>query len=669
MTGTVTEKPGTRRPESAPAPGDPAQQWHTVARVVFPRNRDEDTLPLYVEHGRRLAVAPADDDDTERAASSVAAATHGEDVRSRRATEVRVGARLSFATYFNAFPASYWRRWTVVEKVRLLVRVTGDATVVVYRSSARGTTQRVARQGTRHGGTLLFELDLKPFGDGGWYWFDIIAGKKAAQLDEAEWQVQGAPVRPGNLSIGVTTLNRPDYCKALIDVVGSAEGLRAVLDRLYIVDQGTEKVEDEPGWGESAAVLGDQLEVIHQANLGGSGGFSRGMYETVTAGKSPYHMMLDDDVNIEPEGIVRALTFASYCRRPTLVGGHMFDMFNRSVLHTWGEEVDQWPWKWGPVRGLGHGHDFSAHGLRETHWLHRRVDVEYNGWWMCLVPTEVIREIGLALPVFIKWDDAEYGLRAKAAGYPTVTLPGSAVWHVSWADKDDTIDWQAYYHQRNRMLVALLYSPYRHGGRVLTESLQSDFRHGFSMQYYAEELRLRGLRDLLSGPEHLHRSLAGTLPQLRAAAREFDDAQYSPDPDAYPVPARAKPLRKGRQPEPPSPRMRIPWAAATAARHLRRPTQLSRRKPQAVVPHLTSSWWLLAQLDSAVVTKADGTGAAWYKRRPDRFRRQMAESARLHAQLRADWAELSGRYRAELPHFTSLDAWARTFGIDRDGSA
>ncbi len=53
------------------------------------------------------------------------------------------------------------------------------------------------------------------------------------------------------------------------------------------------------------------------------------------------------------------------------------------------------------------------HNLRNTPWLHRRVDVDYNGWWMCLIPTAVIKEIGLSLPLFLKWDDAEYGLRAN----------------------------------------------------------------------------------------------------------------------------------------------------------------------------------------------------------------------------------------------------------------
>ena len=29
--------------------------------------------------------------------------------------------------------------------------------------------------------------------------------------------------------------------------------------------------------------------------------------------------------------------------------------------------------------------------LRQTPWLHRRVDVDYNGWWMCLIPRAVVR--------------------------------------------------------------------------------------------------------------------------------------------------------------------------------------------------------------------------------------------------------------------------------------
>src|SRR3712207_7609110 len=58
-----------------------------------------------------------------------------------------------------------------------------------------------------------------------------------------------------------------------------------------------------------------------------------------------------------------------------------------------------------------------------------RSDVEFGGWWCCLVPLAAVREVGLPLPLFLKWDDVELALRAGAAGFPTVALPGASVWH------------------------------------------------------------------------------------------------------------------------------------------------------------------------------------------------------------------------------------------------
>ena len=45
---------------------------------------------------------------------------------------------MSFATYFNAFPASYWRRWSILESVVLRVELTGTGRVDVYRTKATG---------------------------------------------------------------------------------------------------------------------------------------------------------------------------------------------------------------------------------------------------------------------------------------------------------------------------------------------------------------------------------------------------------------------------------------------------------------------------------------------------------------------------------------------------
>src|SRR5260221_6767196 len=99
------------------------------------------------------------------------------------------------------------------------------------------------------------------------------------------------------------------------------------------------------GFRDGAKALGDRLQVIEQGNIGGAGGFSRAMDETLRAGKSDYVLVGDDDVQIDPEGILRAATFADLARRPTIVGGHMFSRYERSVLHAFAEVVA--PYRWG----------------------------------------------------------------------------------------------------------------------------------------------------------------------------------------------------------------------------------------------------------------------------------------------------------------------------------
>ena len=79
------------------------------------------------------------------------------------------------------------------------------------------------------------------------------------------------------------------------------------------------------------------------------------------------------------------------------------------------------------------------------------------------------------------------------------------------------------------------------------------------------------------------------------------------------------------------------------------------------LPHQDASWWVLVKLDSAVVSTADGTTAAWYQRDPRLFRSLRLRSIVLHARLRRQWARLAAEYRAAAPEFTSPEKWRETF--------
>jgi galactofuranosylgalactofuranosylrhamnosyl-N-acetylglucosaminyl-diphospho-decaprenol beta-1,5/1,6-galactofuranosyltransferase len=655
-----------------------------LQHLVMPTDADPDIFALYMDPEPAVLDLDKYEVGSNRTAKMVNQMTvrqslasdhpiHPDQVLGRRSVRVTSGDRLSFGTYFNAFPASYWRRWTIVDQVTLTLTLEGaGAAVTVFKSMANGRSQRVD-----HGvvdqsgsGTFTFELTLKPFVDGGWYWFDVVAADADVIVKDGSWSAMVPESRGahGRVAIGITTMNRPDFCAELLAQIGEDPDLRPYLDEVFVAEQGTQKVTDSPTFDKAKGALGDLLRVVEQENLGGSGGYARGQLEALKRDSADYFMCMDDDVVCEPEGIIRAVTFGDLARRHTIVGGHMFSLFSKSRLHSFGEVIQPWRFWWQSAETVVNDWDFRARNLRSTRWLHARVDVDYNGWYMALIPLSTLKSIGLSLPLFIKWDDSEYGLRAKEIGVPTVSLPGAAVWHIPWTDKNDALDWQSYFHQRNRFIAALLHSRYDHGGRIVRDSFNHQIKHLVSMQYSTVELRHKALEDVIRGPEHLHEVLGSKLPEVREFVKDFLDAQLKPDADAFPPVRRSRPPKRGRDGAEVPGRLSVLVTAATAPlRQWRGPRPLSRKHPEAEISSIDAKWYRIARYDSAIVSMPDGTASALYRRDPQVYRDLLRRTIDIHLRLYREWDDLANRYRDHLGDITSPETWERTFGLADDG--
>lgn len=631
---------------------------HVLQNVVFPLDRDPDLLPLYADPETWSVI-----DETPVRVSSRAQLGN---VLDRRRARIVAGRRVSFGTYFNAFPASYWQHWTGVRNVRLTVRTEGRATILVYRSNGSGIRQRLETREVDGTATSSFDVVLDQYSDGGWIWFDIAADAADAVFEGAEWTTEQDPAREGKASIGITTYNKPDYCIATLQTLADAPEVLELIDRIFVVDQGNQTVEEEELYPEVSGRLGETLQILHQPNLGGSGGFARAMAETLDRPESGFVQLLDDDVRIEPESLRRSVVFGRYATVPTLVGAHMFDLLDRPKLHAWAEVVDEKPFMWRVPQQEDWPHDFSVANLRQSRKLHARLDADYNGWWMCLIPVEVIRQIGLPLPAFLKWDDAEYCLRAGAAGFPTVSVPGVALWHVSWVGKDDAIDWQAYFHARNRIVAGLLHSGVPEGGTLLRHSRRADIKHFMLMQYYPVALRHRAIRDILSGPAHMRANLPTAMPAARALQKDFPETVVHKETG---VPLRT---RQGRQVFDPDIKMEtiqpkgLPLRWLTLRSLARNWMRAPRNADPATLPEVEfakadATWWRLDDYDSAIISAADGSGKNIYRRDRTKFRRMLIDSILLHRRLRREWADLSRQYRAAQGRLTSIDEWRKTF--------
>ncbi|KQO99436.1 glycosyltransferase [Leifsonia sp. Leaf264] len=656
----------------------PIEERAVLQRVIFPANADPQALPLYLDP-EVWTWDRRSESEADRLAKIRGVFIEGADrdpvrltnrngmawLRGRRGLEIPSFRTVSLASYFNAFPASYWNAWTSLSGVDLRISTQGTGTVIVYRSNARGVIQRVDDLTVAGDHTGTFHLPFASFIDGGWLWFDLVSGEEPLTLVQADWLApEGATPRvDGTATVSITTLNRGDYCTKLLWEIGEDKEVLAHLDRLTVVDQGSERILENAGYPLAENSLEGKLRVIEQANLGGSGGFSRGMIETVQAGESDYIILLDDDVEVEPESIRRAVTFANYSTKPAIVGGHMLDMYDKAKLHAFAEGIRWKPFIWGPFTPARH--DFGESNLRQTSWLHRRFDVDYNGWWMSLIPVEVIKQVGLSLPVFIKWDDAEFSLRAREAGYPTVSLPGAAVWHVSWVDKDDSHDWQAFFHARNRLVAALLHSPYKRGGSLWRANLSTDLKNLLTMDYYTVAMRLEAVKNIFDGPDQLHADMVDRLPRVRAMASTYTEGKLIRETSDLPhFPAREiMSVTTGRADPGPRGLGLLVWLAQQSLKHaFTTPSASSRQRPDAHLSYQDARWFEVPDHDSVLITNAEGSGATWHLRNPRLFRKLLVQSVRANLRYRREWAELSSRYRKALPEITSIEAWKRTTG-------
>ncbi|GAA1296258.1 glycosyltransferase [Pseudonocardia xinjiangensis] len=637
-----------------------------LQRVILPRSGDPMSVrSLYMDErtGLRMTTVPEPigappGPRVELTGSAMSARRLR--VTSRTSAVVPEQSEVSFAAYFNAFAAGYWRRWSRLTEVHLRLEVEGTGRLDVYRTKADGS--QIFVRGVVINGPgrqeLELDLDLRPFEDGGWYWFDLSTDCTELTLHAGGWYAAEAATGRAAVTIGMPTFNRPADCVATLAAIGEDPTVLEAVTAVILPDQGTKKVRDEPGFEAAAAVLGEKLRIIDQPNLGGSGGYARVMYEALGSTDCEQILFMDDDILLEPDSVLRAVAFSRFSREPMLVGGQMLSLQSRSQLSTMGEVVDRNTFLWRNAPGTEPHHDLADRTLRQTPWLHRRTDVDYNAWWMCLIPRAVAEDLGLPLPLFIKWDDAEYGLRARSRGYRTATVPGIAIWHMSFLEKDDTSDWQAYFHYRNRLVAAALHGP-DNPRSLLRDTLKRTLRHLLLMEYSAVALQAMALRDFLAGPEALFPKLPTVLGEVRAERAKYDDGRTLDSATQVPL---SELDALAAQVFPPPPTRKIPIAkglARSVLHNLRAPNPEHQVVPQRNVPSRQAQWFVLSQLDSATVSTPDGRGVTFRRRDPELFRSMIKHAVAQHREIAKAWPELRRRYRDALPALTSRESWKR----------
>ncbi|MEZ0075317.1 glycosyltransferase [Planotetraspora sp. GP83] len=596
-------------------------------------------------------------------------------------------------TYFGRFPASHWQRWTRIPEVTVRLTATGSGRLLLGASDSHGGTRTVdAHTVTEAADTeITLTAQLDRFLDGGALWLDVSTGPgERFTVADVRWTVP-APARPRRTAATICTMDRPDACLGNLTALADDHTALSTLDAVYVVDQGGDRVRDRAGFPEAELALGGRLRYLTQPNLGGAGGFSRGLYEVAGIAADgqlpPDVLFMDDDVLLEPDLLVRMTAFAASAAQPLILGGQMLTLLHPSRLHAGAEFTDLDRARPGALMPHSpHEADLIAPDPRTGHPERQelRLDAGYNGWWACLIPAEVTAAIGYPLPLFFQGDDAEYSYRARAHGFPTLTLPGAGLWHTdfAWKDRDEI---NRYFIVRNYTIISALHG--RFPLPTLVRTLVAEVvPYLLGMQYGAAATVIAAVEDFLAGPEVLADGGQEALARLRRLRARHPETQCHPATDVPGLPSNAIVIADPA----PGPRLRdlalLKGLLAPLLATLGAPGRTPARRPHGVtglpsdggegqggrvyaaVRHADAHWWHVAALGTAVVTDASQRGVRLRRYDSARQTRLTRAAAAVLWRLLREGPRVRERYRAALPALSSRENWARLFGSSPDGA-
>lgn len=622
---------------------------HTLSNIVLPKNDDPlGGWELYIKSDEDAFCTPVDGG-------------------------VALQGSVDLFTYFNACSLAKWKKYTGIQRVHVHLELANlninseySCTIQFFGRSYLDSRAHPLSSGIRLNRSMALERE------DGVLEFDLLIPETKHEVIGFSLDVRGSvtltkayyyarvaeeQINPVRLALCTTTFQKEDYIVPNIElakkeILASDEAIASNF-HMFVIDNGrTLDVE---------ALSDTGVTIVPNANVGGAGGFARGMVEALRSDAGFTHVLLmDDDVSISTESLKRTfnlLSLAAGSYKNAFINGAMLiaEEPNRQfedVSYVTSTGVYR------KVKSTKYYVDQQRYIVRNEH-----IDVEvpnaYGAWWFSCIPVSAIKRVGLPMPLFVRGDDVEFGVRAQAT---YMTMNGICVWHDGFTGRfRASVD--GYQYVRNLLIMIAT------TGCASDKTFMMRIERGVRLQlkamaYDAADLYLDGLEDYLKGPEFLA-SLDGEavmkekgqknekLLPLEELNPQYRNIKYSKrllgEESVIDIP-----LKLVRS---------LPYD-----RHLL-PDGLLRDTPEVVFysglsvfsPRTTATKTLVAM-------DLDGQHAA--VRHMDRARhRQILDRLQ---RLKSDWKEhgeeVRKAYKDAQPYLTSVEFWEKHLGID-DASA
>lgn len=433
-------------------------------------------------------------------------------------------------TYFNSLSIEKWMKYTKVSDVKIRLFVKGHVSVSIC--NVQQINDKYVRKVLEKRTVNFDDEDEVEFQfenvTKGLLYFQIEAVEDDVEFHGGYYfsEIPQEQIDDINLGIVICTFKREKYVLHNIELFK-----KYILDneksplfgkmKLFISDNGkTLDIEK---------IASDNIHIVQNKNAGGAGGFTRGLIEILKSkGNTTHALLMDDDIVVDTSSIIKTATILSVLKdeyKDAFIGGAMLRSDQQNIQVESGAS-----WNAGRLNSLKGGLDLR----RWEDCLFNEIEeyTEFNAWWYCCFPMNVVNENNLPLPIFIRGDDLEYGLRNMKT---LILMNGICVWHEPFENKYSSF--LEYYIIRNRMIDNACHFPGWGSKDLILELWREYFREGYLYRYKNVDLYMRGVKDFLKGIDWLERQDGELLHKeimtagykamgLTETGIHFDYAQY-----------------------------------------------------------------------------------------------------------------------------------------------
>lgn len=414
----------------------------------------------------------------------------------KKALSFREGDTVSFDTYFNGFSIDKWKKYTILNNLSLELRVLGKFKITLlckekihedifdtivsetYIDAEEIKTVVLAYPIADVRGMLVFSLEALEDGS------EFYGGSYVSDISRECMKIV-------KIGIAICTFKRESFVEKNLNILQNAilenhdSPLYGHLE-VFIADNGqTLDIE---------RLSSENIHINPNRNLGGAGGFTRDLIEIMRNNDKlqiTHALLMDDDIVIEPEALAKTYLILSLLKeeyRDTFIGGAMLRL-DQQYMQVESGAV----WNGGYLDSLKHGLDLRTCDAC----LYNEIEeyAEFNAWWYCCFPMSIVTKDNLPLPIFIRGDDLEYGLRNMKN---LILLNGICVWHEAFENKYSSF--LEYYIIRNQLIDNSFHCQWYGKKQLMKTLLHHSLQEIMYYRYKNVELYHQGVKDFLKGP-------------------------------------------------------------------------------------------------------------------------------------------------------------------------